>query len=42
MLTHMKIAFQIVAVAQEANSIFAYSNFCEGGPCDMCWGDLSL
>lgn len=36
------INFQIVAAAQDANSVFGYSNFSESGPCDMCWGDLSL
>ena len=36
------INFQVVAAAQDANSVFSYSNFCESGPCDMCWGDLSL
>ena len=34
--------FQVIAAAQNANSLFEYSNFCESGPCDMCWGDLSL
>ena len=34
--------FQVVAVAQNVNSVFEYSNFNESGPCDMCWGDLSL
>ncbi len=38
----MKINFQIVVDAQNDNSVFAYSNFSESGPCDMCWGDLSL
>ena len=36
------INFQVVATAQEANTVFAYSNFNENGPCDMCWGALSL
>lgn len=36
------INFQIVVTAQEANSIFNYSNFCAGNVCDMCWGDLSI
>jgi hypothetical protein len=36
------INFQVVAAAQNANSVFGYSNFSENGPCDMCWGDLSL
>ncbi len=34
--------FQIVAPCQSANAINAYANFSESGPCDMCWGDLSL
>ena len=34
--------FQEVAAAQNSKSLFAYSNFSESGPCDMCWGDLSL
>lgn len=36
------INFQLVSVAQDENSVFEYSNFSENGPCDMCWGDLSL
>ena len=34
--------FQVVAAAQNENSVFEYSNFSESGPCDMCRGDLSL
>lgn len=36
------INFQVVAAAQDANSVFGYSNFFAGNVCDMCWGDLSL
>lgn len=34
--------FQVIASCMEANSIIEFSNFSESGPCDMCWGDLSL
>lgn len=27
--------FQVVAAAQNENSVFEYSNFSESGPCDM-------
>lgn len=36
------IEFQIVAEPQAENAVFSFSNFSENGPCDMCWGDLSL
>lgn len=36
------IHFQLVAAAKSGGSVFNYNNFCESGPCDMCWGDLSL
>ena len=34
--------FHVVATATAENSVFNYSNFSQNGPCDMCWGDLSL
>lgn len=36
------MAINVMVNAQEVNDVFAFSNFSENGPCDMCWGDLSL
>lgn len=35
------LEFQVVAAAQEANSINEFSAH-NNSVCDMCWGDLSL
>ena len=37
-----EVNFHVVEARIEENNIFSYANFCQNGPCDMCWGDLSL
>lgn len=37
-----KIIFHVVEAHVEENGIFSYAPFSVNGPCDMCWGDLSL
>lgn len=34
--------FKVVAMAKSENAVNNFCNFSESGPCDMCWGDLSL
>ena len=34
--------FKIVAQAKAENAVNDFCNFSQNGPCDMCWGDLSL
>lgn len=34
--------FKVVASAKAENAVNSFCNFSESGPCDMCWGDLSL
>ncbi len=36
------ISFQVVSANVEFASVNSFCNFNESGPCDMCWGDLSL
>jgi hypothetical protein len=36
------LLFDLIAVNVEFSSVDSFSNFNENGPCDMCWGDLSL
>lgn len=38
----MALNFNVVEAAQNANGVFEFCNFSQNGPCDMCWGDLSL
>lgn len=39
----MKVVnFNVVETAIAENGLFSYANFAQNGPCDMCWGDLSL
>ncbi len=38
----MEVKFHVVKASVEENGIFTYANFSQNGPCDMCWGDLSL
>ena len=42
MFTTMALNFNVVEAAQNANEVFQFWNFSQNGPCDMCWGDLSL
>lgn len=42
MFTTMALNFSVVEAAQNANEVFQFCNFSQNGPCDMCWGDLSL
>ena len=37
-----EVNFHVVEACVEEKNIFSYANFCQNGPCDMCWGDLSL
>lgn len=34
--------FEVIAQGQAVASVNDFCNFSESGPCDMCWGDLSL
>lgn len=36
------LIFDLIAANVEFNSVNSFSSFNENGPCDMCWGDLSL
>lgn len=38
----MEIKLHIVETCVEENDFFTYAKFSQNGPCDMCWGDLSL
>lgn len=38
----MALNFNVVEVAQNTNGVFEFCKFSQNGPCDMCWGDLSL
>ncbi len=38
----MEVKFRVVETCIEGNDIFTYAKFGLNGPCDMCWGDLSL
>lgn len=37
-----KIQFHMVGQSIVENSVFSYSDYIKQGPCDMCWGDLSM
>lgn len=37
-----EVNFHVVEACVEEKDIFSYVDFCQNGPCDMCWGDLSL
>ena len=37
-----EVIFNVVETAIAENGLFSYANFAQNGPCDMCWGDLSL
>lgn len=37
-----EVKFNVVENGVKENNIFNYVNFSLNGPCDMCWGDLSL
>ncbi len=42
MFTIMTLNYNVVEVAKNSNNVFEFSKFSQNGPCDMCWGDLSL
>lgn len=40
--TMTAMTYNVIEAAQNANGVFEFCDFSQNGPCDMCWGDLSL